>query len=395
VKRLLLQVLPILLAADLAVAEQGRALYSFEEVSAFFLAKNPDKTEEYFDAMVAKESFATLAKYDCFGTYWEYRLASAAGHSVRFNHALCRDLYVNPFAYHRWFESYKQAVTESNTASDGTSSSSPKWMTSFGGRPHTKDPKHLVWTFFSANTGQPKDLFNVCVRTDECFLPFWESARARSKGQASSFDLAQCREVNPRYLDSDANSKGFYPTNVAPARNLAGRQTGGQCNSTYATYAANSISPTKPPSGRPDHPPSVRFFIAETGKTAEDYRKLPSWAKDQWAVWHSQGSTASAPVYTRQTYNESKSKEKGGSALERFLWGNIAREIDCKIGECAERERLLRDVEAAAARGAARGSRANSRRYYNSKGRPVPQNNSPQPLRTGPYCSGPYAGDCD
>ena len=394
-KRLILQVLPILLATDLALAEQGRTLYSLEEVSEFFLANNPNRTEEYFDAMLSNESFEMLARNDCFGTYWEYRLALSKGHSSSFSHALCRDRSVSRNAYQRWYESHKQAVNVSNTASDGTSSSSPSWMTSFGGRPYTKDPKHLVWTFFSANTGQPKDLFNFCVRTDECFLPFWESARARSKGQAGSFNLAQCREDNPRYLDSDANSKGFYPTNVTPPRNLAGRQTGGQCNSTYATYAANSISPTKPRSGRSDHPPSVRFFIAETGKTAEDYRRLPSWAKDQWAVWHSQGSTASAPVYTRQTYSESKSKEKSGSLFDEFLWGYIEYEIDCTIGECAERRRLLRDVEAAAARGAAIGSRANSRRYYNPKARPVPQNNSPQPLRTGPYCSGPYAGDCD
>ena len=138
VKHLILQVLPVLLATDLALAEQGRTLYSLEEVSEFFLANNPNKTEEYFDEMLEKESFEMLARNDCFSTYWEYRLASSKGHSSSFSHALCRDRSVSRNAYQRWYKSYKQALTESNTASDGTSSSSPSWMTSFGGKPYAE-----------------------------------------------------------------------------------------------------------------------------------------------------------------------------------------------------------------------------------------------------------------
>ena len=367
VKRLILQVLSVLLATDLALAEQGRTLYSLEEVSEFFLANNPNQTEEYFDEMLANENFETLARNDCFGTYWEYRLASSKGHSSSFSHALCRDRSVSRNAYQRWYESHKQAVTQSNASSDVTSSSSPSWMTSFAGRPYAKQKTNtssasstdsideVAAFFLSSSGGYSRTQFDRAVAEDPCFLPLWESALARSKGQPAEFDLDYCK--------------------------------------TLATPKIARVP--KRPDNDTDHPPSVKFFIRESGRTAEDYKKLPQWAKDQWAVWHSQGSTATSPVYTRQTYNESKSKEKSDSWLERAIWGYIEYEIDCKIGECAERERLLRDVEAAAARGAARGSRANSRRYYDSKGRPVPQNNSPQPLRTGPYCSGPYAGDCD
>ena len=356
-KRLLLNLLPILLAADIAMAddnwstsfhgkpyvkqttssEKGRPLYPLEEVAQFFLSQNPSHTRQYFDLMMEKESFETLTRDDCFGTFWEYELASSKGYSSSFSHIVCRDRAVSLDSYKRWYQSHKQSAIKVIGSSSENSSD------------------EVADFFLSHHPGYTRNYFYRSVREDACFLPLWESALARSKGRSTSFDHQRCK-------------------------------LGGE---TKTVLSKSQFS------GGTDHPPSVRFFIAETGKTAEDYRKLPSWAKDQWAVWHSQGSTASAPVYTRQTYNESKSKEKGGSALERFLWGNIAREIDCKIGECAERERFLRDVEAAAARGAARGSRTNSRRYYNSKTRPVPQNNSPQPLRTGPYCTGPYAGDCD
>lgn len=241
------------------------------------------------------------------------------------------------------------------------------WNTTFFGEAYEKQTisassnspaysEDEVAAFFLSNSpGYTRREFDQYVTEDECFLPLWESALARNKGRSISFDHQYCKlGVETKSVRSKSQS-----------------------------------------SGESDYPPSIRFYIAETGKTAADYRKLPTWAKDQWAVWHSQGSTASAPVYTRQTYNESKSKEESSSALESFLWGNIAREIDCKFGECAERERLLRDIEAAAARGAARVSRANRPRYYNSRSRPASQNNSPQPLRTGPYCAGPYAGDCD
>lgn len=343
-KGLILRVLPILLAADLAVAEQGRTLYSFEEVSAFFLANNPDQTKEYFDEMLAKESFEKLVSQDCFGTFWEYELASSLGHSSSFSHIVCRDRAVSRDAYKRWYQSHKQSGS-------GVTAS------------YKKTFEDEVAEFFLSKhpSTYTRQHFDWYAKKDKCFLPLWESALARSKGQSTTFDHDYCKTLAEPRVARD---------------------------------------PSLPSSGRktrkgPDHPPSVQFFISESGRTFEDYQKLPKWAKDQWRVWHSEGSTASSPVYTRQTYNESKSKEKSGSFFEQLLWGYIEHEIDCKIGECAERERLLRDVEAAAARGAARGSRANSRRYYDSKGRPVPQNNSPQPLRTGPYCSGPYAGDCD
>ena len=372
-KRLILQVLPVLLATDLALAEQGRTLYSLEEVSEFFLANNPNQTEEYFDEMLANESFEMLARNDCFGTYWEYRLASSKGHSSSFSHALCRDRSVSRNAYQRWYESHKQVQTESNASSDVTSSNSPSWMTSFASRPYAEqktnassvsstDSLDEVAAFFlSRSGGYSRRQFDRAVAEDPCFLPLWESALARSKGQSTTFDHDYCKTLAEPRVARDPS----LPSSWRKTRKGA------------------------------DHPPSVQFFISESGRTFEDYQKLPKWAKDQWRVWHSEGSTASSPVYTRQTYHESKSKEKSGSLFEQLLWGYIEHEIDCKIGECAERERLLRDVEAAAARGAARGSRANSRRYYSSKARPVPQNNSPQPLRTGPYCSGPYAGDCD
>jgi hypothetical protein len=170
--------------------------------------------------------------------------------------------------------------------------------------PNNSGSNDEVADFFLSNSpGHTKEHFYRFVLEDMCFFPLWESALARSKGETSYFDHAKCREKNQPYSESYAQSQ-------RPA---------------YEVYSQS------------------QQILASGSRESTGRRK-------------DKPSTAQSTANVRRA----ASKTSSPSFLERLVWAYVEHEIDCKIGECAERRRLLRDVEAAAARGAARGARSRS-----------------------------------
>jgi len=168
---------------------------------------------------------------------------------------------------------------------------------------NVKSNDEVASFFLSTSPEYTKEHFYQFASEDKCFLPLWKSALARSKGETSSFNHAECREINQPY--SEAHAKSQRPA--------------------YEVYGQS------------------RQILASGGRESTVRRK--------------DNPSASQ---SRANVSRATSRTSSPSFLEQLAWAYVEHEIDCKIGECAERRRLLRDIEDAAARGAARGARGRS-----------------------------------